>query len=119
MNHKLWNATGARVIALTFVIAGLAACGDNLSDTRAGAPSDNPTSPSAVVIGQAPADPSKPTADTAQVTPPAGAQGELSKSQESTTRPREGDNHSYSTLDPITKQKAEGASATEMERKVQ
>ncbi len=119
MNHKLWSATGARVIAMTFVLAGVVACGENISDTSARGPSDNPASPSAVVIGQAPVDPAKPAGDTAQVTEPAGAKGELSKSEESTTRPREGDNHSYSTLDPVTPQKAEGASATDMERKTQ
>jgi hypothetical protein len=28
MNHKLWTTTGARVLAATFVIAGVAACGE-------------------------------------------------------------------------------------------
>lgn len=120
MNQTLWNAAAARVLAMTFVLAGATACGERLSDTRAKAPTANEPSPSAVVIGQAPADPaSTPGADTPQVTPPAGAQGEVSKGAESTARPLEGDNHSHSTTAPVTPQKAEGASATDMERKAQ
>ena len=42
---------------------------------------------------------------------------EISKSVESREKPQEGDNHSYSTTAPVTPQKAEGASATNMERK--
>jgi hypothetical protein len=115
MNHKLWAMTGARVLALSFVIAGVSACGDRTTDTRADAsssstrilPSD--ASPSAVVIGQAP---SATQGDTAQTTPPAGAQGDVSKAAESTARPIEGDNHSYSTLAPVTPQKADGVNRT-------
>src|SRR5688572_4389929 len=98
MNHRLWAATGARVLAMMFIVAGVAACGDRISDTRAKAPSNNPVSPSAQVIGQAPADPAtQPSNDTAQTTSPAGARGEVSAQAESTKRPIEGDNHSYST----------------------
>lgn len=117
MNHQLWTAVGIRVLALTFVMAGAAACGEKLSNTTSRGPTSNQPSSSAVVIGQAPAEPTPPaaaTADTAQVTPPAGAQG-MPPAYESTKRPMEGDNHSYSTTAPITPQKAEGASATNME----
>ena len=114
MNHRLWAATGARVLAMMFVVAGVTACGDRLSDNRAKAPSDNPVSPSAQVIGQAPAEPNaaSSTGNTAQTTSPAGAQGEVSKAAESNSRPLEGDNHSYSTLAPNTPQKADGKNDT-------
>ena len=113
MNHRLWAATGARVLAMMFIVAGVTACGDRISDTRAKAPGDNPVSPSAQVIGQAPADPAaQPSSETAQTTSPAGAQGEVSKRAESTARPLEGDNHSHSTLAPTTPQKADGQNTT-------
>ena len=118
MNHKLWIAAGARVLALAFVVAGAAACGEKASQREArGA---NTPSPSAVVVGQAPAEPSaQPSGETPQTTSPAGAQGEVSKLDDSVARPKEGDNHSHSTVAPVTPQKAEGASATNMERKAQ
>lgn len=102
MNHQLWMAVGARVLALTFVIAGAAACGEKLSDTTARAPSPNPASPSAVVVGQAPSDP------TPQTTQPPGVESTVSKQAENLERPKEGDNHSYSTVAPVTPQKANG-----------
>jgi hypothetical protein len=113
MNHKLWTATGARVLAMMFIVAGVTACGDRLNDTRAKAPSDNPVSPSAQVIGQAPAEPqAAASGNTAQTTAPAGAQSDVGKVAESTQRPIEGDNHSYSTLAPTTPQKADGQNTT-------
>ena len=113
MNHRLWAATGARVLAMTFLVAGVTACGDRLSNTRAKGPSANPASPSAVVIGQAPAEPNaQPSSETAQTTAPAGAQSDVGKQAESTQRPIEGDNHSYSTLAPTTPQKADGKNDT-------
>ena len=113
MNHKLWAATGARVLAMMFIVAGVTACGDRISDTRAKAPNPNSASPSAVVIGQAPAEPrAQASGDTAQTTSPAGAQGDVSKAADSTRRPLEGDNHSHSTLAPNTPQKADGKNDT-------
>ena len=108
MNHALWKATGARVLAMTFIIAGVAACdrGDNQVRQPASA------SPSAVVIGTTPAEPATAKADTAQVTPPAGARSDVGKQAESTKRPIEGDNHSYSTVAPTTPQKADGKNVT-------
>lgn len=111
MNHRIWTAAGARVIALSFVIAGLAACGDRLSDTRTSKAPENPPSSSAVVIGQAPAEPQ---GDTPQTTPSSASQSQLSKQDESTKMPREGDNHSYSTLAPDSPQKAENADAQQL-----
>ena len=109
-----WTA-GTRAVALSFVIAAAVGCGERLSETSSGTPEPRAASPSAVVIGTAPAEPKAPSqGDTAQTTSPAGAQGELTKREESTERPKEGDNHSYSTLDPTTPQKANGVNALEI-----
>lgn len=118
MNHAMWKATGARVLAMTFIIAGAAACdrgGDDDRDARTttsesssanGLPSG--ASPSAQVIGTTPAPPT-PGPDSAATAPTsAAAQSEVPKAAESTARPLEGDNHSYSTLAPNTPQKADG-----------
>lgn len=111
-----WKA-GTRAVALSFVLAAAVGCGERLSDTSTKAPKPLAASPSAVVIGTAPADPQAP-ADTAQTTPPAGAQGELSKREESVTRPREGDDSSHSTVAPVTPQKANGVDPQQLpERK--
>ena len=32
MNHQLWTAVGGRVLALAFVLAGAAACGDDAAE---------------------------------------------------------------------------------------
>ena len=124
MNHQLWTRVGVRVAALMFVVAGAAACGerddDRVSSTstttsrgdasvsdraeRSGLPSD--ASPSAVVIGTAPA---QPQGDTPQTTPSSAAQSQLSKAEEVNGQPNEGDNHSYSTVAPNTPQKAGGS----------
>jgi hypothetical protein len=97
------GAAGA--VALSFVLATAIGCGERLSDTSSHTPKPTAASPSAVVIGQAPAEPQ---AESAQTTSPAGAQGTLTKGEESATRPKEGDNHSYSTVAPVTPQKADG-----------
>ena len=111
MNHALWKATGARVLAMTFLIAGVVACdrGDNgANDVRQPAAA----SPSAVVVGTPPAEPTPANTDTAQTTPPPAAQGDVSKQADSTKRPMEGDEGSHSTLAPVTPQKADGVNAT-------
>lgn len=112
-----WTA-GTRAAALTFVLAA-AGCGERLSDTSTKSPKPLAASPSAVVIGTAPAEPQAPgQGDTAQTTSPTGAQGELTKREESVDRPKEGDNHSYSTLAPTTPQKANGVDPQQLpERK--
>lgn len=120
MNHALWKATGARVLAMTFIIAGAAACdrgGDDDRDARtstsssvSGLPAS--ASPSAQVIGTPPAPPT-PGPDSAQTAPTSqAAQSEVPKTSESTARPIEGDNHSHSTLAPTTPQKADGVNRT-------
>jgi hypothetical protein len=118
MNHQLWRAAGARVLALMFVVAAAAACGER--NTNTSSRTENPPSPSAVVIGQAPAEPTTASSNTPQTTSPAGAQGTVSKLDESVARPKEGDNHSHSTLAPTTPQKADGVNHAESpERKAQ
>jgi predicted membrane-bound mannosyltransferase len=112
MNHELWKTAGARVLAMAFLLAGAAACGERISNTSSGTPKPMAASPSAVVIGQAPAEPTPASSDTAQVTAPAGAQSDVGKVAESVSRPIEGDNHSYSTVAPTTPQKADGVNRT-------
>jgi hypothetical protein len=112
MNHALWKATGARVLAMTFIIAGVAACdrGDR-NDAEVRQPAA--ASPSAVVIGTPPAEPAAVKTETAQTAPTSSAaQSDVSAKAESTKRPIEGDNHSYSTLAPTTPQKADGVNRT-------
>lgn len=117
MNHELWNRVGARVIALAFVIAGASACGDKLSDVKSGGPSAHPVSPSAQVIGTAPA---APTGDPPGTTPVAGNTTEVTKHEETTKKPQEGDNHSYSSVAPTNPQKAQGKDPQQMpERKAE
>ncbi len=108
MNHELWKTTGARVVALLFVVASAAAC-DRGERNEVRQPAA--ASPSAVVIGTKPAEPNT-TPDTPQTTPPKSAQGDVSAVADSTKRPLEGDEGSHSTLAPITPQKAEGVNTT-------
>lgn len=111
MNHALWRSTGARVLALTFVIAGAAACdrGDR-NDVEVRQPAA--ASPSAVVIGTPPAEPAAKT-ETAQTAPTSSAaQSDVGPKAESTKRPLEGDDSSHSTVAPVTPQKAEGVNTT-------
>ena len=98
-------ARGAHAVLCLFLVAGLAACGERISDTRAKAPTPEKASPSAVVIGQAPAEP---TGDPAGTSPVSPNTSDISKQVESRSKPQEGDNHSYSTTAPVTPQKAEG-----------
>lgn len=102
-------ARGATWLAALLLAAGLTACGERISDTRAKAPAEGKASPSAVVIGQAPAEPS---GDPAGTTPVAPNTTEISKQEENTQKPQEGDNHSYSTTARITPQKADGVNTT-------
>ena len=106
MNHQLWNRVGARVIALAFVIAGVTACHDKISDVSSGTPAATPASQSAKVIGTAPAEP---TGDPAGTSPVASNTTDVTKKEESMGKPAEGDNHSYSTVAPETKQKSENS----------
>jgi hypothetical protein len=115
MNHGLWNAAGARVIAASFVLAGLTACGERLSDTHAKAAPSTPASSSAVLVGTAPAQPSGDPPGTTPVdsqqtanTAAGHTTSEISKTEETEQKPQEGDNHAYSSLAEKNPQKAGG-----------
>ena len=106
MNHQLWNKVAARVIALAFVVAGVAACHDRISDVSSGTPAAAPVDASAKVIGTAPANP---TGDPPGTTPIAPNTTDVTKQEETKGGPKEGDNHSYSSVAPDNKQKSENA----------
>jgi hypothetical protein len=115
MNHKLWNSAGARVIAASFVLAGVTACGERLSDTHAKAAPSTPASSSAVLVGTAPAQPSgDPPGTTPVESQQTASMGggnsstEISKTEETEQKPQEGDNHAYSSLAVKNPQKAGG-----------
>jgi hypothetical protein len=106
MNHKLWTSVGARVLALSFVLAGLAACGDRLSDVSAHTPKATPADASAIVIGTAPA---PPTGDPPGTTPVSPDTTEVSKATESQSMPLPGQPNDHSNLAPNPSQKADSA----------
>jgi hypothetical protein len=90
MNHKLWTSAGARVLAVMFVMAGVAACDrQHHATTRTAA-----VSPSAQVIGTTPA---PPTGDPPGTTPVADS-GEVSKAVESKSMPLPGQPNDHSNL---------------------
>ena len=114
MNHILWAAAGARVVALTFVIAGLAACGDRLSHSASKAPKAADASPSAIVIGTAPA---QPTGDPPGTTPVSSDTTEVTKSVESSAMPQPGQPNDHSNLAAKPSQKSEEIAKTLEEAK--
>jgi hypothetical protein len=121
MNHRLWTMAAARVLAMSFLIAGAAACGDRTNTssnaTKGSTPPSNATTQSAVVIGTAPA---QPTGDPPGTTPVAPSTTEVTKHEESNSKPQEGDNHSYSSVSELNKQKAQGVDPQQTpERKAQ
>src|SRR6185436_4713217 len=103
MNHTLWTAAGARVLAMAFVIAGLAACSERVTTTSKGRESAAPES-SAVVIGTAPA---QPTGDPPGTTPVASDTTYVTKSVESQAMPVPGQPNDHSNLAVKPPQKAE------------
>lgn len=109
MNHQLWARVGARVIALSFVIAGAAACGDRLSNTSTKTPPAQAASPSAVVIGTAPAQPSRtepPGTTPATSVSTVNTNSEMSKSVESNSMPLPGQPNDHSNVAPKPSQEA-------------
>jgi hypothetical protein len=117
MNHKLWMQAGARVLAMSFLIAGVVACGDHVNTSGKSTPPSNAASQSAVVVGTAPA---QPTGDPPGTTPVASNTTEVTKKEESMSKPQEGDNHSYSSVSEGNKQKAHGVDPQQTpERKAQ
>jgi len=114
MNHSLWTATGSRVIALMFVVAGLAACGDRVSDTHARTPAATPPDASTVVVGTAPA---QPTGDPAGTTPVAPNTSDVTASVESKAMPQPGQPNDHSNVAPLPSQKAGEMAKSEGEGK--
>ena len=114
MNHQLWNAVGTRVLALAFVVAGLTACGDRISNTSAKVPPVTPASPSTVVIGTAPAQPS---GDPPGTTPVAPGTSDLTASVESKAGPQPGQANDHSNVAPKPSQKSGEIAKTESEGK--
>jgi hypothetical protein len=107
MKHHDRIARGAHLLAALALAAGLAACGERISDTRVKAPEPQKPESSAVVVGQVPADP---TGDPPGTTPVVPNTSDVSPRVESRGKPEEGDSNSYSTTAPVTPQKAEGVS---------
>jgi hypothetical protein len=117
MNHKLWTLAGARVLAMSFLIAGAAACGDRVDTSQKVKAPSNAASPSAVVVGVAPAQPS---GDPPGTTPVSPNTTEITKQEEISKKPQEGDNHSYSSVAQDNPQKAQGVDPQQTpERKAQ
>ena len=114
MNHSLWTATGSRVIALMFVVAGLAACGDRISDTHARTPAATPPDASTVVVGTAPA---QPTGDPPGTTPVAPNTSDVTASVESKAMPQPGQPNDHSNLAPLPSQKSGEMAKSEAEGK--
>ena len=105
MNHQIWNRVAAKVIALTFVLAAAAACDRHrdVSGSSGSAPLPATADASARTIDVVPA---PPTGDPAGTSPVAPGTSDISKQAEQ-TGPREGDNHSYSSVAPNNPQKAQ------------
>ena len=105
---------GAHTAACLFLVAGLVACGERLSDTRVKAPDPVKPSPSAVVIGQAPAEP---TGDPPGTSPVASGTTEVTKSVEDKAMPQPGQPNDHSNLAPNASQKAGEIATTPEEGK--
>ena len=112
MNHTLWTAAGSRVIAMMFVVASLTACGDRISNTHARTPDATPASPSAVLVGTAPA---QPTGDPPGTTPVAGNTSELSKPAEQSAMPLPGQPNDHSNIASGDSKKAGNAEVLKSE----
>ena len=107
MNHRLWTMAAARVLAMSFLIAGAAACGDRVNTSKNSTPPSNAASPSAVVIGTAPAQPSG--AEPPGTTPVSNVNtnSEMSKSVESNSMPLPGQPNDHSNVAPKPSQTAD------------
>ena len=93
----------AKVLAVALAATALAAC-HRTSDV----PPQASASPSANLIG---INPAEPTGDPPGTTPVASNTTVVTKEQESTAGPREGDSNSHSTVASSTPQKADGGNA--------
>jgi hypothetical protein len=90
----------AKVFAVALAASALAAC-HRTSDV----PPQASASPSAILIGTKPADP---TGDPPGTTPVASNTTTVSKQEEISGKPSEGDDHSHSTLSSASPQKSGG-----------
>jgi len=99
------KSRGLLVAAALTSLAALAACERH----HDGTPTPAGASPSAVVIGTTPANP---TGDPPGTTPVASNTSDISKPAESTKKPQEGDENSHSTEALRTPQKADGTNPT-------
>ncbi|HZZ92770.1 MAG TPA: hypothetical protein VFE23_09410 [Usitatibacter sp.] len=108
MNHQLWNRVATRVIAIMFVMAGAAACDRHRDGTTVGATSGSAPLPASADASAKTIDvpPAPPTGDPPGTTPVVPDTSNISKSA-AQTGPREGDDHSYSSVAPANPQKAQ------------
>ena len=93
-------------------VAGLAGCGKPISDTRSKTPKPLAASPSAVVIGQRPAEPDG-SSETPQTAPPGKGINWVSKPVEQSAMPMPGQANDHSNLSRTPSQKAETAGVLE------
>ena len=94
--------TSRAALAAAAVLA-LAACHQQHTTTVARAPAGGDAS--GHLIGTPPA---PPTGNTPETTPVAPHTTDVSKADETTAKPAEGDNHSHSSVAPTNPQKADG-----------
>ena len=102
MNHKLWSSVGARVLAVSFLLAGVTACGERISNTSTRTPPATAASSSTVLVGTAPAQPS---GDPPGTTPVSGDTKELTKTEESRKMPVEGQDSSHFSESKVDSQR--------------
>ena len=95
------------ITALTLVVGSVGVLASCHRHDEAPLPAN--ASSSATVIGTNPA---PPTGNTPGTTPVASNTTDVTKAEETGAKPQEGDNHSHSTLAPVTKQKADGVNRT-------
>lgn len=114
MNHHDRIKRGAHALVASFLVAGLVACGERLSDTRVKAPEPIKPSPSAVVIGQVPADP---TGDPPGTTPVSSSTTDVTKSVEDKAMPQPGQPNDHSNTAPRASQRADEIARTPEEGK--
>jgi hypothetical protein len=93
----------ATALLAVIAAAGLGACNKARTEARAA----NTPDASAQVIGVKPAEPSAPNSQPPGVTPVAPNTTTITKQEESTQKPQEGDDHSYSSVSPDNPQKGD------------
>ena len=94
----------ARALVAALVTVGLAGCGERISNTHAKVPAADKASPSALVIGQTPAEPS---GDPPGTTPVSAGTTEVTKAVEDKAMPQPGQPNDHSNLAPKPSQRAD------------